>query len=279
MTPKNRNAFTLIELLVVVAVFAILISMLLPSLSTARRSAQAMVGLSNLRQLQLANHAFANDHDDRFVPGAEGMSPGAPEAIGENLRRWHGTRESQSEPFTPEGAPIGAYLDSDASSIALRECPTFAPTLEAIAMRPAGSAGFERSCGGYGYNIDFVGTSRGPTVNGVETRDDLHGERRAVLSAPSRTVAFADAAFAATELIEYSFIHARFRTDYPDYRWDPSIHFRQVGRRANAVWLDGHASQEQLAFSWSSGLYGSTAEDFDIGWFGDHDDNRLFGGR
>ncbi len=271
----NRRAFTLIELLVVVAIIAIMVSILLPSLGMARRAAQGIAGQSNLRQLQLANHAFANDHDDRFIPGAKAMSPGSGQP--ENLHRWHGTRSSQSEPFTPEGAPITPYLDSSASSEAVRVCPSFAPTLQQIAARPAAAAGFERSCGGYGYNLDFVGTAAGPTINGVPTRNDLVGERRAVLSAPTRTIAFADAAFAATDLIEYSFVHSRFRSDYPDFRWDPSIHFRQAGGRANVAWLDGHTTQESMSFTWSSGLYASSPEDYGIGWFGDHDDNRLFG--
>lgn len=271
----NRRAFTLIELLIVVAVVALLIGLLLPSLAFARRSAQAVLGQSNLRQLQLANHAYANDHDDRFMPAAEALSPGSGQP--ENLKRWHGTRPSQSEPFTPTDAPITPYIDSPESSQAVRICPVFEPTLDEIASRPATAAGFERSCGGYGYNIDFVGTARGRTTNGVVQRNDLVGERRSVLSAPTRTIAFADAAFASSNIIEYSFVHARFRSDYPEYRNDPSIHFRQVGERANVVWLDGHATLENMSFTWSSGLYSASPEDFGIGWFGSDDDNRLFG--
>jgi prepilin-type processing-associated H-X9-DG protein len=274
---QRSHAFTIVELLVVTAVITLLISILLPALATTRKTAQAIVGQSNLRQLQLANHAYANEHDDRFMPAAEAMSPGSGQP--ENLKRWHGTRTSQSQPFTPEGAPITPYIDSSESSSAVRICPVFQPTLEEIATRPAVSAGFERSCGGYGYNMDFVGTTTGPSVNGTPTRNDLLGERRAVLAAPTRTVAFADAAFAASRIIEYSFVHSRFRSDYPDFRWDPSIHFRQVGNRANVVWLDGHTSQESMTFSWSSGLYAANPEDLDIGWFGEHDDNRLFGQR
>ncbi len=277
MKQPTRSAFTLIELLVVIAIVGILTGLLLPSLSVARRSTQAVVGLSNLRQLQVANHAFANDHDDRFLPAAEAMSPGQGQP--ENLKRWHGTRGSQSQAFTPDNAPITPYLDSAGSSEAVRVCPTFEPVLEEISGRPNAQAGFERSCGGYGYNMDFVGTATGPIVNGVPTRNDLTGERRSLLGAPTRTIAFADAAFAASSIIEYSFVHARFRSDYPDYRWDPSIHFRQVGKRANVVWLDGHTTQEERTYTWSSGLYASDPADFDIGWFGQHDDNRLFGAR
>lgn len=58
-TEKRRvAAFTLIELLVVVAIIAVLLSILLPSLSRAREQAKIAVCISNLRSITLAGNQY-----------------------------------------------------------------------------------------------------------------------------------------------------------------------------------------------------------------------------
>lgn len=56
------RAFTLIELLVVVAIIAVLISILLPSLNRARRQARRVKCGSNIRQLMVACCMHAEEH-------------------------------------------------------------------------------------------------------------------------------------------------------------------------------------------------------------------------
>ena len=76
---RTGRGFTLVELLVVIAIVAILIALVLPTISGARRAAQDVVCASRLRQLSAATTMFLGQHkhypDAPVMPGFGGPLP------------------------------------------------------------------------------------------------------------------------------------------------------------------------------------------------------------
>ncbi len=81
---RRRGGFTLIELLVVIAVIAMLMAILLPTLSRAREQAKGTRCLSNLKQIGIAMHAYAADYR-YLLPRAE-LRPGIAVYSGIDMR-------------------------------------------------------------------------------------------------------------------------------------------------------------------------------------------------
>jgi prepilin-type N-terminal cleavage/methylation domain-containing protein len=281
---KRARAFTLIELLVVVAIIATITGILLPSLSGAREAARGVVCASNLRQLATAVEMYASDHRGHAAPGAPDFQS--------NLRRWHGARASGGSAFAAQGGTLSGYIapDGDAGvrglGAVLRTCPTFAPVARRVQAGGAGGltggAGFERNTGGYGYNNAYVGTWRVMHGDGsASVVTDRAGSPMAMFRQPSATIAFSDAAISADPtanaqgLVEYSFVEPRFQPGSPEFRLDPTMHFRHA-RQANAVMLDASVRTMERTFVWSSGVYESPSQDPWLGWPGLADDNSLF---
>lgn len=98
---KKFSAFTLIELLVVVAIIALLISILLPSLSRARELSKRTVCASNLRGIGQAMYIYAQD-GDKF-PVTSGYRTGTG-----NCAIWGAYRSTQ--PPTTGVASVSADL-------------------------------------------------------------------------------------------------------------------------------------------------------------------------
>ncbi len=111
----GRNAgFTLIELLVVIAIIALLMGLLMPALSKARKQAWAVSCGSNLRQVGVAANVFAQDHDNR-IPRADDLKLLAGHT-NEETTRWF-------KAFMPYLAQ--SVLNGDYRNVRIYRCPAY----------------------------------------------------------------------------------------------------------------------------------------------------------
>lgn len=75
----QETGFTLLELLVVIAIIAILAALLLPALASARSAAEKAACLSNLREIGIAIHVYADDNHGNMPWGPKAgpyLNPG-----------------------------------------------------------------------------------------------------------------------------------------------------------------------------------------------------------
>jgi prepilin-type N-terminal cleavage/methylation domain-containing protein/prepilin-type processing-associated H-X9-DG protein len=264
MFAEKKKAFSLVELLVVISVIALLMAILMPALAAARSQARSAVCKSNLRQLAIANIGYAAENDGFYVAAAKDIWNN------NGLHRWHGVRESTNEAFEPLRGPLVSYLVNGK----VKECP----------KRIGFAEGFESGCGGYGYNMSYIG-SRG-WQGGISSLEDYRASFAKTtctteVGKPSETLMFVDCAMSMNgrDLIEYSFAEPPYFLNDGEVATDwglssPSIHFRHR-RRANIVWVDGHVGCREMAESDGENVYGVNSAEMKLGWFKPID-NTLF---
>jgi prepilin-type N-terminal cleavage/methylation domain-containing protein len=74
---NKKKAFTLIELLVVIAIIAILAAMLLPALAAAKRKAQKINCVNNLKEVGIAFRIWEGDNGDKYPMQVNASAGGA----------------------------------------------------------------------------------------------------------------------------------------------------------------------------------------------------------
>ena len=150
-SPASRG-FTLVELLVVIGIIALLISILLPSLNSARQSAASTVNLSNLRQLGTGLEFYRNDHDGLFPTHSSANLTGATPPVPRT--RWADRIYPYLESEDVFTSPL---LDERARQTAMKP---FNHTIRVVGNTLDESDAIY--FGGYGYNYQYLGNSRTP---------------------------------------------------------------------------------------------------------------------
>ena len=116
LTPKK--GFTLIELLVVIAIIAILAAMLLPVLAAAKRRAQRINCVSNLKQVNLAMRIWEGDNNNLYPMAVSTSLGGAQERIS-------CTANNNSGTYTAEGITnIFTCCSNEMSTTKIFVCPS-----------------------------------------------------------------------------------------------------------------------------------------------------------
>jgi len=253
----------------VVSVLTLLLALLMPALAGARSQARGLVCRSNLRQLVLAGVGYTTENDGFHVPAARDLWANA------GRYRWHGVRDKLSEPFDPTKGPLAGYL-ADGQ---VKECPAG----PGFTKSNDWNTSFERGCGGYGYNMTYIGSRLWDAgLDGPQAFQQAYARTASTseIANPGRTLMFADTAMAndGTTLIEYSFAEPPFAIlggqVMTDFRMSPSIHFRHGGD-ANAGWADGHVGAQPMARVDETNVYGADSSALNLGWF-EPVDNTLF---
>ena len=219
---STTRRFTLIELLVVIAIIAILASMLLPALNSARSQAKKILCLNNLKQIGLAVSMYANEY--RYLPVSKNDNTNVHQAYWKYLL----------SPYM--GLKLKNVPDEEQLGTGVFRCPSWSNIMRETYLR---------YYGGYGWNWRYMG------YNALSTSETYGPQAMRNVTKPVDSILCGDTTDWNTPL------HGRHL--YPGGYTYSTAPAPPVGNRhdkgINVSWADGHANH-QLQNVLLVGLYG-----------------------
>ena len=195
---RRSSAFTLIELLTVISIIALLLAILLPSLSSARQAAKANFCLTHLKGIGNLFAIYLDENESRFPPvrleQRTASSPPEEFFINADQRaapRWQWFLKSDAgpviepRPFASVIESQGFFYDGSLGSGAMQmandlfTCPMLTDETFARSIRD----------GAYGYNYQYLGNTYQEDTPG---RWDNFAVGRQLIRNPGKTVVVAD---------------------------------------------------------------------------------------
>jgi prepilin-type N-terminal cleavage/methylation domain-containing protein len=124
---RQKKAFTLIELLVVIAIIAILAAMLLPALAAAKRKAQRINCISNLKQIGISFRMWGDDNNGQYPMTVLCANGGAEENV---YSAQNNNLPAPPTPYTQGYYPAQCFtvMSNTLDNPALLACPSDSTT-------------------------------------------------------------------------------------------------------------------------------------------------------
>ena len=232
---SNKHAgFTLIELLVVISVIALLLAILLPSLSKASALAKRVRCGSNLKQLSLAWTTYLDDHEGRFYQGSWANF---------DYGGWKGIKGWWPRPlnkYVGLNDPINKYVGLDDPNEVMEDdakvfcCPSDRGGIPGAFLRDKAYRVHGTS---YHTNIFLIGQNQcGSFSNNTAVLDQKISERlpninRSEVVNPSRLLLIGD----------YGWINQWKPKAHPYKEWKDLAEWHSKVDCHNMAFLDGHA--------------------------------------